>query len=260
MTLTDIGIKRLTEDVTLDLIIDALENIKPIKSHHEAHRIPILNGSNGNIVTPTDRTLRAYRNPHRDLSQYTEITRQQAHSCITNRYTRLFDFYNHAYKKYTTQYKEARYLFNALKQVSHQALYGIETIYEPIKEYNQNFYIQTTIDHVHNNIFVTIKINKLSHKDKFIVGSKPEFESFQQNHPFEHIRNCPTYEYSTDILFDNIIEKHPYDYINILIYTIFSTYAQLRSKLKPISTQLDNNNFKLDSLMSRKNTLRYSKL
>lgn len=63
-------------------------------------------------------------------------------------------------KKYTTQYKEARYLFNALKQVSHQALYGIETIYVP--------------------------------------------------HPFEHIRNCPTYEYSTDILFDNIIEKHPY--------------------------------------------------
>lgn len=65
---------------------------------------------------------------------------------------------------------------------------------------------------------------------------------------------------STDILFDNIIEKHPYDYINILVYTIFSTYAQLRSKLKPISTQLDNNNFKLDSLMSRKNNLRYSKL
>lgn len=38
---------------------------------------------------------------------------------------------------------------------------------------------------------IRIKINKLSHKNKFIVGSKPEFESSQQNHPFEHIRNCP---------------------------------------------------------------------
>lgn len=86
MTLTDIRIKRLTEDVTLDLIIDALENIKPIKTHHEAHRIPILNCSNGNIVTPIDRTLRVYINQHRDLSQYTEITREQAqtdiHDCL----------------------------------------------------------------------------------------------------------------------------------------------------------------------------------
>lgn len=52
---------------------------------------------------------------------------------------------------------------------------------------------------------IRIKINKLSHKNKFIVGSKPEFESSQQNHPFEHIRNCPTYEYSTDILSRNIL-------------------------------------------------------
>lgn len=257
--------EKLSETQDLELIIDALSSIKSYENSalFKPHTIPVLSSYKGNITSSTDRVLQNNLSTPRDMSQYREITREEAHDFIMNRYLRLFDFYERGCQKYKSHYEEARHLYNMLeKEFKHgvQRLNHIKTIYTPIYEYCRNFYITTKIDLCNNNIFVVVRPNKLSPKNYFLTSNHPEFDSESAFIPLQHIRHCPTCEYSTDLSLSNLIKEHPYDFINILVYTTFATYSQQKEHLVIPSHYLNKNNFRHSIFSSRLNTLVHFKL